>query len=159
MEHGRHTLAEHHQTDGRAAFAVHAVVRQVVIHGEALNIRALPDGYDTKLEQGGTNVSGGQKQRLCIARALLKNPKILILDDSTSAVDTHTDALIRGAFRNELPHVTKLIIAQRVASVEDADRVIVLDGGRVAAFDTPENLMKTNKIYQEVAASQKKGGE
>ena len=122
-------------------------------------IRALPDGYDTKLEQGGTNVSGGQKQRLCIARALLKNPKILILDDSTSAVDTHTDALIRGAFRNELPHVTKLIIAQRVASVEDADRVIVLDGGRVAAFDTPESLMKTNKIYQEVAASQKKGGE
>ena len=122
-------------------------------------IRALPDGYDTKLEQGGTNVSGGQKQRLCIARALLKNPKILILDDSTSAVDTHTDALIRGAFRNELPHVTKLIIAQRVASVEDADRVIVLDGGRIAAFDTPESLMKTNKIYQEVAASQKKGGE
>ena len=122
-------------------------------------IRARPDGYDTKLEQGGTNVSGGQKQRLCIARALLKNPKILILDDSTSAVDTHTDALIRSAFRNELPHVTKLIIAQRVASVEDADRVIVLDGGRVAAFDTPENLMKTNKIYQEVAASQKKGGE
>ena len=122
-------------------------------------IRSFPDGYDTKIEQGGTNVSGGQKQRLCIARALLKNPKILILDDSTSAVDMHTDALLRQALRSELPHVTKLIIAQRVASVEDADRVIVLDGGQIAGFDTPEELMKTNAIYREVAASQKKGGE
>ena len=122
-------------------------------------IQTFPDGYDTKIEQGGANVSGGQKQRLCIARALLKSPKILILDDSTSAVDTHTDAMIRRAFREQIPHVTKFIIAQRVASVEDADRVIILDGGRVVAFDTPENLMKHNAIYQEVAASQKKGGE
>ena len=121
-------------------------------------VQEFPDGYDTKIEQGGTNVSGGQKQRLCIARALLKTPKILILDDSTSAVDTHTDALIRKAFREELPDVTKLIIAQRIASVEDADRVLILDGGKVVGFDTPENLMKNNTIYQEVAASQKKGG-
>ncbi|MBQ1281972.1 MAG: ABC transporter ATP-binding protein [Oscillospiraceae bacterium] len=122
-------------------------------------IRAFPDGYDTHIEQGGTNVSGGQKQRLCIARALLKKPRILILDDSTSAVDTATDALIRQAFREEIPDVTKFIIAQRVASVEDADRVIILDGGEIVGFDTPENLMKTNAIYREVAASQKKGGE
>ncbi|MEA4965199.1 MAG: ABC transporter ATP-binding protein [Oscillospiraceae bacterium] len=120
-------------------------------------IDAFPNGYDTHIEQGGSNVSGGQKQRLCIARALLKKPKILILDDSTSAVDTHTDALIRNAFREELPDTTKLIIAQRVSSVEDADRVIVLDSGRICGFDTPENLMHSNEIYREVAASQKKG--
>ena len=122
-------------------------------------IQTFPNKYETYIEQGGTNVSGGQKQRLCIARALLKNPKILILDDSTSAVDTATDALIRQAFREEIPDVTKFIIAQRVASVEDADRVIILDGGEVVGFDTPANLMKTNAIYQEVAASQKKGAE
>lgn len=122
-------------------------------------IQTFPDGYDTMIEQGGTNVSGGQRQRLCIARALLKDPKILILDDSTSAVDTHTDAMIRKAFREELPHVTKLIIAQRISSVEDADRVMILDGGKVVAFDTPENLMENSPIYREVALSQKKGGE
>ena len=121
-------------------------------------VRSFPDGYDTYLEQGGANVSGGQKQRLCIARALLKNPKILILDDSTSAVDTKTDAQIRKAFREDIPGTTKIIIAQRIASVEDADRVIVMDGGRVAAFDTPENLLRTNSIYQEVYDSQVSGG-
>ena len=114
---------------------------------------------EIKVEQGGTNVSGGQKQRLCIARALLKKPKILILDDSTSAVDTKTDALIRKAFREDIPNTTKIIIAQRISSVEDADKVIVMDSGRVDAFDTPENLLKTNKIYKEVYDSQKKGGE
>lgn len=121
-------------------------------------VRSFPDGYDTYLEQGGANVSGGQKQRLCIARALLKNPKILILDDSTSAVDTKTDAQIRKAFREDIPGTTKIIIAQRIASVEDADRVIVMDGGRIAAFDTPENLLRTNSIYQEVYDSQVSGG-
>lgn len=120
-------------------------------------VRSFPDGYDTYIEQGGTNVSGGQKQRLCIARALLKKPKILILDDSTSAVDTKTDALIRKAFREEIPDTTKIIIAQRISSIEDADRVIVLDGGRIDAFDTPQQLLKTNKIYQEVYQSQVKG--
>lgn len=122
-------------------------------------ISGFPDGYDTYIEQGGANVSGGQKQRLCIARALLKAPKILILDDSTSAVDTKTDALIRKAFRDSIPNTTKIIIAQRISSVEDADRVIVLDSGQVDAFDTPENLLNTNRIYQEVYESQMKGSQ
>ena len=122
-------------------------------------ITSFPDGYDTHIEQGGTNVSGGQKQRLCIARALLKKPKILILDDSTSAVDTHTDAMIRKAFREEIPDITKLIIAQRVASVQDADMIVVLDGGKVAAVGTHDQLLQTSEIYQEVYESQVKGGE
>lgn len=122
-------------------------------------ISSFPEGYDTYIEQGGSNVSGGQKQRLCIARALLKNPKILILDDSTSAVDTKTDALIRKALRESIPNTTKIIIAQRISSVEDADRVIVLNDGCVDAVDTPENLLKTNRIYQEVYESQVKGGQ
>ena len=122
-------------------------------------IRQFPDGYDTLIEQGGANVSGGQKQRLCIARALLKKPKILILDDSTSAVDTATDAQIRKAFREEIPHTTKLIIAQRVASVQDADQIVVMDGGRVAACGTHEKLMRESEIYREVYESQTKGGD
>lgn len=117
-------------------------------------VAGFPDGYETMLEQGGTNLSGGQKQRLCIARALLKKPKILILDDSTSAVDTKTDAQIRRAFRESLPDTTKLIIAQRISSIEDADRVIVLDGGRVDAIGTPQELLATNQIYGEVYRSQ-----
>ncbi len=121
-------------------------------------VSSFPDGYDTYIEQGGTNVSGGQKQRLCIARALLRKPRILILDDSTSAVDTRTDALIRKAFREDIPDTTKIIIAQRISSVEDADRVIVMNGGRVDAFDTPENLLRTNTIYREVYESQMNGG-
>ena len=121
-------------------------------------IVSFPDGYDTYIEQGGTNVSGGQKQRLCIARALLKKPKILILDDSTSAVDTHTDAMIRKAFREEIPGTTKLIIAQRVASVQDADMIVILDNGQVVAVGTHEELMETSSIYQEVFRSQQKGG-
>lgn len=121
-------------------------------------IRSFPEGYDTYIEQGGTNVSGGQKQRLCIARALLKKPKILILDDSTSAVDTKTDALIRQAFRQEIPETTKLIIAQRVASIMDADKIIVMHEGEIAAVGTHEELLQTNKIYQEVYYSQLKGG-
>lgn len=121
-------------------------------------IEQLPDKYDTVIDQGGTNVSGGQKQRICIARALLKKPKILILDDSTSAVDTATDARIRSAFISEIPGTTKLIIAQRISSVEDADRVLVMDAGRVNAFDMPDNLLKTNAIYQEIYASQLNGG-
>ena len=121
-------------------------------------IVAFPDGYDTYIEQGGTNVSGGQKQRLCIARALLKKPKILILDDSTSAVDTHTDAMIRKAFREEIPGTTKLIIAQRVASVQDADMIVILENGQVADVGTHEELMETSSIYQEVFHSQQKGG-
>ena len=120
-------------------------------------IRQFPDQYDTFLDQGGTNVSGGQKQRLCIARALLKKPRILILDDSTSAVDTKTDALIRRALREEMPDTTKLIIAQRISSVEDADKVIVLDHGTVNDFGTPDELLARNKIYREVYESQKKG--
>ncbi len=122
-------------------------------------IQGFPDGYDTHIEQGGSNVSGGQKQRLCIARALLKKPKILILDDSTSAVDTHTDAMIRKAFREEIPGTTKIIIAQRVSSVEDADLILVMDNGTIAAMGTHEELMKTSQIYQEVYNSQTKGGE
>lgn len=121
-------------------------------------IRQLPDGYDTYIEQGGTNVSGGQKQRLCIARALLKKPRILILDDSTSAVDTATDARIRKAFREEIPGTTKFIIAQRISSVQDADRILVLHDGRIDGFDTHENLLKNNSIYQEVYESQTQGG-
>ena len=122
-------------------------------------IRQFPDGYDTMIEQGGANVSGGQKQRLCIARALLKKPKILILDDSTSAVDTATDAMIRKAFREEIPDTTKLIIAQRVASVQDADIIVVMDGGRVAVSGTHEELLETSDIYREVYESQTRGGE
>ena len=122
-------------------------------------ITAFPEGYDHKIEQGGTNVSGGQKQRLCIARALLKKPKILILDDSTSAVDTHTDALIRQAFREEIPGTTKLIIAQRVASVQDADIIVIMDNGQVVATGTHEELLESSDIYREVFTSQQKGGE
>ncbi len=121
-------------------------------------IEKMPDGYNTHIEQGGSNVSGGQKQRLCIARALLKKPRILILDDSTSAVDTATDAKIRKAFAEEIPNTTKLIIAQRISSVEHADRVIVMNEGCIDAFDTPENLLKNNEIYREVYESQTQGG-
>ena len=122
-------------------------------------IKEFPEKYDTKIDQGGTNVSGGQRQRLCIARALLKKPKILILDDSTSAVDTKTDSYIRKAFREEIPNTTKIIIAQRVTSVEDADRIIVLDEGKISGIGTSKELLKTNKIYQEVYNSQMNGGE
>lgn len=121
-------------------------------------IQNFPDGYDTYIEQGGTNVSGGQKQRLCIARALLKKPKILILDDSTSAVDTKTDALIRMAFREEIPDTTKIIIAQRISSVEDADLILVLDDGKINGMGSHEELLAHNEIYGEVYASQQKGG-
>ena len=122
-------------------------------------IRSFPDGYDTWIEQGGTNVSGGQRQRLCIARALLKKPKVLILDDSTSAVDTRTDALIRAGFRSYIPETTKIIIAQRVASVQDADLILVMDGGRIAAAGRHEELLKTSPIYREVYQQQTKGGD
>ena len=122
-------------------------------------VQEFPNGYNTKIVQGGNNVSGGQKQRLCIARALLKKPKILILDDSTSAVDTKTDALIRKAFREEIPNTTKIIIAQRVSSIEDADQIIVLDGGQIMGIGTSEELLKTNEIYREVYESQVKGGD
>jgi ATP-binding cassette subfamily B protein len=121
-------------------------------------IRSFPLGYDTYIEQGGSNVSGGQKQRLCIARALLKKPKILILDDSTSAVDTATDAKIRRAFREGIPDTTKLIIAQRISSVQDADRIIVMDEGQINGFGTHEELLVSNEIYREVYESQTKGG-
>lgn len=121
-------------------------------------IQTFPDGYDTYIEQGGTNVSGGQKQRLCIARALLKKPKILILDDSTSAVDTKTDALIRMAFREEIPNTTKIIIAQRISSVEDADLILVLDDGKINGMGTHQELLANNEIYREVYESQQKGG-
>ena len=122
-------------------------------------VSAFPDSYDYKIEQGGTNVSGGQKQRLCIARALLKKPKILILDDSTSAVDTRTDAMIRQAFREEIPGTTKLIIAQRVSSVQDADMIIIMDNGLVVATGTHDELLASSPIYQEVYYSQQKGGD
>ena len=122
-------------------------------------VREFPDGYNTQIVQGGNNVSGGQKQRLCIARALLKKPKILILDDSTSAVDTKTDALIRKAFREEIPNTTKIIIAQRISSIEDADLIIVLENGEISGIGTSEELLKTNAIYREVYVSQVKGGE
>lgn len=122
-------------------------------------IQAKPEKYDAIIDQGGANVSGGQKQRLCIARALLKNPKILILDDSTSAVDTRTDALIRKAFKEEIPDTTKIIIAQRIASVQDADKIIVMEGGKVVGFGTHDQLIESNDIYREVYESQVKGGE
>ena len=121
-------------------------------------IESFPEGYDTYIEQGGTNVSGGQRQRLCIARALLKKPKILILDDSTSAVDTHTDALIRAGFRSFIPETTKIIIAQRVASVEDADLILVMDNGRISAAGTHESLLRESEIYREIHEQQTRGG-
>ena len=121
-------------------------------------ISRMPDGYDTRIEQGGTNVSGGQKQRLCIARAILRKPKVLILDDSTSAVDTKTDALIRKAFLEEIPDTTKFIIAQRVSSIEDADKILVMDGGQIVAMGTHDELLKTCDIYRETYESQMKGG-
>ena len=119
-------------------------------------IESFPDGYDTYIEQGGTNVSGGQKQRLCIARALLRKPKILILDDSTSAVDTKTDALIRKAFAEEIPETTKIIIAQRVASVEHADKIVILDGGKIIACGNHDELMRSSEIYREIYEEQTK---
>jgi len=122
-------------------------------------IKNFTDGYDTHIEQGGSNVSGGQKQRLCIARALIKKPKILILDDSTSAVDTKTDSLIQKAFKSEIPDTTKIIIAQRISSIETADKIIIMDNGKIDAVGTHAQLLKTNRIYQEVYNSQMKGGE
>jgi ATP-binding cassette subfamily B protein len=121
-------------------------------------IQRFPDGYNTHIEQGGTNVSGGQKQRLCIARALLKKPKILILDDSTSAVDTATDAKIRKAFAEEIPNTTKFIIAQRVSSIQHADRIIVMENGEINGFGTHEELLESNEIYREVYETQTQGG-
>ena len=121
-------------------------------------IKSFPDGYDTYIEQGGTNVSGGQKQRLCIARALLKKPKVLVLDDSTSAVDTKTDALIRKAFAEEIPDTTKIIIAQRVASVENADKIIVMNGGKIESMGDHAQLLEISPIYREIYESQTQGG-
>jgi ATP-binding cassette subfamily B protein len=120
---------------------------------------SFPDGYNTKIEQGGTNVSGGQKQRLCIARALIKKPKILILDDSTSAVDTKTDAKIREAFREFIPETTKIIIAQRVASVMETDMIIVLDNGKISDIGTHEELISRSEIYKEIYEQQTRGGD
>ena len=120
-------------------------------------ISRMPDGYDTHIEQGGANVSGGQKQRLCIARAILRRPRVLILDDSTSAVDTATDARIRAALRQALPGSTKLIIAQRISSVMDADVILVLDDGKISGMGTHEQLMASNQIYREVYQSQQEG--
>ena len=120
-------------------------------------IQSFPEKYNTHIEQGGTNVSGGQKQRLCIARALLKNPKVLILDDSTSAVDTATDAKIRAAFKTAIPGTTKLIISQRISSIQDADRIIVLDDGRVDGFGTHDELVENNAIYREIYDAQTSG--
>lgn len=122
-------------------------------------IQNFPDKYDTYIEEGGSNVSGGQKQRLCIARALLKKPKILILDDSTSAVDTKTDKLIQTAFKEEIPNTTKIIIAQRISSVENCDKIIVLDNGTVNGFGTHQELLENNEIYKEVYTSQMKGSD
>ena len=121
-------------------------------------IQEFPAKYDTMIVEGGNNVSGGQKQRLCIARALLKKPKILILDDSTSAVDTRTDALIRQAFREEIPDTTKIIIAQRISSVRHADQIVILDNGRIDQVGTHEELLASNRIYQEIYHSQQEGG-
>ena len=120
-------------------------------------IASFPDGYDTWIEQGGANVSGGQKQRLCIARALLKKPKVLILDDSTSAVDTKTDAVIRKAMREYIPSTTKIIIAQRVSSVQDADTILMMEGGRIAAAGTHEELLRTNETYRDIYTAQNQG--
>ena len=120
-------------------------------------VMSFPDGYNTDLGRGGVNVSGGQKQRLCIARALLKKPKILILDDSTSAVDTFTDSKIREAFKNDIPNTTKIIIAQRISSVEDADKIIVLDDGKITDIGSHSELMERSEIYREVYTSQQKG--
>ena len=123
-----------------------------------LTIEGFPDGYDTVIDQGGTNVSGGQRQRLCIARALLKHPKVLILDDSTSAVDTATDAAIRETFQTRIPGTTKVIISQRILSIQGADRIVLMDNGRVAAFDTHERLLETSAIYREIYEMQTSGG-
>jgi ATP-binding cassette subfamily B protein len=121
-------------------------------------IMEMPNGYETRIEQGGTNVSGGQKQRLCIARALLKRPKVMVLDDSTSACDNTTDARIRAALRDNLPEMTKIIIAQRISSIKDCDRILVLDDGKMAGFDTHSNLLKSCRIYQEICAIQEEAG-
>ena len=121
-------------------------------------IDQMPDGYNTRIEQGGTNVSGGQKQRLCIARALLKHPRVLVLDDSTSACDTTTDAMIQRAFREQIPNTTKIIIAQRISSVSACDRILVMDNGRVSGFDTHEHLLRDNAIYREIYALQTEDG-
>ncbi|MBR6284884.1 MAG: ABC transporter ATP-binding protein, partial [Muribaculaceae bacterium] len=121
-------------------------------------VMQMPQGYDTHIEQGGTNVSGGQRQRLCIARALLKHPKVLVLDDSTSACDNATDAAIREALRRDVPAMTRIIIAQRISSLRDCDRILVLDGGRISGCDTHDNLLRTNKIYQEICAIQDEDG-
>ena len=122
-------------------------------------IQLMPDKYDTYIERGGSNVSGGQRQRLCIARALLKKPKILILDDSTSAVDTKTDALIRQAFLKKIPNTTRIIISQRISSIQDADQILVLDNGKVSAIGTHETLLKTSPQYRETYLAQQKGGD